>query len=371
MVVSHSIFDFQAPEKDLRNDALRCQLFDILRKYHTRGPVVSTELEDGKSCLFIFIGKDGGHWTLRSFPCGLITLDVMQYGKEESGEELAVTKDQLKSLEKEICDVLSPVKSLHLPPINRGADINTYYPTVDELLVQYDFDRLIYETNSPHQNIKVLHSAQFGNVLILDNDINLAESDIIYTKTITGSGREDFKDKTILILGGGDGGILNELLQYSPKFVTMVDIDEDVINCAIKYLPGICGDALDNLSGEHHQVHIDDCVKYLEQYIKEGRTFDYVINDLTAIPVTKEPRGSLWEFLRLILDLSMKVLSPSGKYFTQGNSYNKPDALLMYEQQLDKLSCPVEYRKEGVFVPSYHEKWVFYEIWKKDQSPNT
>lgn len=46
----------------------------------------------------------------------------------------------------------------------------------------------------------------------------------MYTKAITGSGTEDFKDKTILILGGGDGGILNELLQYSPTFVTMVDV---------------------------------------------------------------------------------------------------------------------------------------------------
>ena len=33
------------------------------------------------------------HWTIRSFPSGLVTLDVMQYGKEESGEELAVSKD--------------------------------------------------------------------------------------------------------------------------------------------------------------------------------------------------------------------------------------------------------------------------------------
>jgi len=32
--------------------------------------------------------------------------------------------------------------------------------------------RLIYEANSPHQNIKVLHSPQFGNVLILDGDIS-------------------------------------------------------------------------------------------------------------------------------------------------------------------------------------------------------
>ncbi|KAJ7394341.1 hypothetical protein OS493_000146 [Desmophyllum pertusum] len=42
-----------------------------------------------------------------------------------------------------------------------------------------------------------------------------------------------------------------------------------------------------------------------------------------------------------------------------GNSHNKPDALLMYEQQLAKLSCPVQYRKEGAFVPSYHEKYPF------------
>ncbi|CAH3035133.1 unnamed protein product [Pocillopora meandrina] len=361
-MAKHSIFDFQSPDADLKDDVLRSRLFEILRKYAS-GPVISTELEDGKSCLFIFVGENGGHWILRSYSTGLITLDVMQCGKEE-----ILSKDTLKSIEKEICKVLSAEKSLHLPPINRGAKVNTYYPTVDDLLIQYDFDRLEFETNSPYQNIKILHSQQFGNILILDDDINLAESDFIYTKTITGSGREVFKDKTILILGGGDGGILNELLQCSPEFVTMVDIDEDVINCAIKYLRGICGNALDNLSGEHHKVHIGDCVKYLEQCIEEGRTFDYVINDLTAIPVTKEPIGSLWEFLRLILDMSMKVLSPSGKYFTQGNSYNKPDALLMYEQQLTKLSCPVQFRKEDVFVPSYHEKWVFYEIWKTNES---
>lgn len=47
----------------------------------------------------------------------------------------------LKSIEREICKVLSAEKSLHLPPINRGAKVNTYYPTVDDLLIQYDFDR--------------------------------------------------------------------------------------------------------------------------------------------------------------------------------------------------------------------------------------
>ena len=50
------------------------------------------------------------------------------------------------------------------------------------------------------------------------------EGDIVYTKTLLGNGRENYKDKEILILGGGDGGVLHELLKESPKFVTMVEI---------------------------------------------------------------------------------------------------------------------------------------------------
>lgn len=52
----------------------------------------------------------------------------------------------------------------------------------------------------------------------------LAESDIDYTKALLGNGRESYKDKDVLILGGGDGGVLNELLKETPKFVTMVEI---------------------------------------------------------------------------------------------------------------------------------------------------
>ena len=35
--------------------------------------------------------------------------------------------------------------------------------------------------------------------------------------------------KEVLILGGGDGALLHELMKEKPKFVTMVDIDEAVI----------------------------------------------------------------------------------------------------------------------------------------------
>ncbi len=52
----------------------------------------------------------------------------------------------------------------------------------------------------------------------------LGESDLIYTNTLCCIGEEDYKDKTVLILGGGDGGILHELLKQKPKFVTMAEV---------------------------------------------------------------------------------------------------------------------------------------------------
>nr|KAF6493027.1 spermine synthase [Molossus molossus] len=93
---------------------------------------------------------------------------------------------------------------------------------------------------------------------------------------------------------------------------------------------------------------------------------DYVINDLTTFSISTSPEeDSTWEFLRLILDLSMKVLKQDGKYFTQGNCVNLTEALSLYEEQLGHLYCPVEFSKEIVCVPSYLELWVFYTVWKK------
>ena len=41
--------------------------------------------------------------------------------------------------------------------------------------------------------------------------LDLAESDLSYTIAITGSKKENFEEKDILVLGAGDGGILNYL----------------------------------------------------------------------------------------------------------------------------------------------------------------
>lgn len=54
----------------------------------------------------------------------------------------------------------------------------------------------------------------------------MAESDLSYTQALMHKGKEDFKGKEILILGGGDGALLWELLKEEPGFVTMVDVSK-------------------------------------------------------------------------------------------------------------------------------------------------
>lgn len=57
----------------------------------------------------------------------------------------------------------------------------------------------------------------------------LAEGDFIYTSTLLNLDSEDYAGKEILILGGGDGGILHELLKCQPKFITMAEISSPLL----------------------------------------------------------------------------------------------------------------------------------------------
>lgn len=64
------------------------------------------------------------------------------------------------------------------------------------------------------------------------------------------------------------------------------------------------------------QIIVGDCMANLDNYIKEGRRFDYVFGDLTDIPLSEEKSGEIWDFIRSILVSSFKVLKPDGKYMT-------------------------------------------------------
>ncbi|KAH9412545.1 hypothetical protein DERP_006507 [Dermatophagoides pteronyssinus] len=224
------------------------------------------------------------------------------------------------------------------------------------------------------ESIPLLKRDNRGNCLLLDDMQNLAEADLPYTHGLMNFGQNSYKDKEILILGGGDGGLLHELLKESPKFVTMIDIDEKVMLYCRKYLRGACGDTLDEFDGPNYKIIVDDCLRYLNDYIEQQKTFDIIFNDLTDIPIsTSEQRDcivednqKLWSFIRKILQLSMKCLRPGGLYLNHAIGMNCKQSLADYEQVINELpDVKLNISKHTRYVPSFMEDWVFYQIQKQ------
>ncbi|KAL9969378.1 hypothetical protein ACROYT_G021587 [Oculina patagonica] len=319
--------------------------------------------------MLFFFDNTETQCTVRVFPDGFVALDVVQYIGDNNNNSYHIwTKDEMVELRDRLKTSLSCSKAMYILPITRGKEIRCYRETSDDRIIEYDFDRVVSSEYSPYQHIQIVHSPQFGNMLLLDEIEMIAESDLVYTQALLGDGRVDYNDKSVLILGGGDGGVLHELLKQNPKSVVMVEIDESVINASRKHLRTICGDSLDNLRGKNYEIIIDDCTQVMREFLKEKTMFDFVINDLTDVVIRSEEQdGSYLDFQQEIQDLSIRLLSPRGKYFVQGaNGFNMQNSLSLYEEQLANLCCPVEFRKEFVFVPSFLELWTFYEIWKKE-----
>ncbi|XP_062341522.1 spermine synthase isoform X2 [Osmerus eperlanus] len=206
---------------------------------------------EGHGYLATFIGKNGRFVVLRVHSHGLVTLDLQCC----EGDNIGQVDNLLNALEKKLKSLLDGnIRRIkRLPALTRGAVVDRYWPTADGRLVEYDIDRVVYDEDSAYQNIKIMHSQQFGNILILNGDVNLAESDLPYTQAIIGGGRENYTGKEVLILGGGDGGILAEVLKLKPKMITMLEIDQMVIDGCRTHMRKTCGSVLDNLKGDSYQ----------------------------------------------------------------------------------------------------------------------
>lgn len=59
----------------------------------------------------------------------------------------------------------------------------------------------------------------------------------------------------------------------------------------------------------YYQVLVEDCVPILKKFVEEGKTFDYVINDLTAIPISTAPEEGLCSYLCRCSFQTVKMLS--------------------------------------------------------------
>ena len=161
-------------------------------------------------------------------------------------------------------------------------------------------DRQLYSGRSEFQRIDIFDSKEFGRFLTLDGYMMLTEMDeFIYHEMITHVPmcvNPDAHD--ILVIGGGDGGTVRELLRYpTVRHIDLVEIDELVVEVCKKYLPQTAG----CLGDPRVTIHYEDGLKYVRH---AEDAYDLIIVDSTD-PFgpgeglfTKEFYGNCYKALR-------------------------------------------------------------------------
>ena len=164
---------------------------------------------------------------------------------------------------------------------------------------------------TPYQELLLLETEDWGKMLVLDGAIQTTERDeFIYHEMIVHPAAFTFtrQIERVLVIGGGDGGTVREVLKHEPKQIDMVEIDRDVVEFAKEYLPSIsCG-----LKDERVNLVFGDGREFVRD--KEG-TYDLIIVDCSD-PVG--PSKVLYEesFYRD----AAKALKPDGIFVTQSES---------------------------------------------------
>jgi spermidine synthase len=110
--------------------------------------------------------------------------------------------------------------------------------------------------------------------------------------------------KKILIIGGGDGGALREVLKHKVEKVCMVEIDSDVVAYSKKYLKNICKNSFED---KRLRLIIDDGARFLRN---TSDKFDVIIVD------SPDPIGSA------------KILFSKKFYHSLHNGLNKDGIII-------------------------------------------
>ena len=134
----------------------------------------------------------------------------------------------------------------------------------------------VYKKKSDYQEIEIIDNEHFGKVLLLDGLVQTTEKDeffyhemLIHPALISHPSPGE-----VLIIGGGDGGGLKEVLRYSIKKAYLVEIDPSMIYVGKRFFPWL-GPCLEDKRVE--LVNKDG-----QEFVQETeKKFDVVIIDIS------------------------------------------------------------------------------------------
>jgi spermidine synthase len=212
------------------------------------------------------------------------------------------------------------------------------------LHLAYHAKKFCLSARSKYQKIDIIDNEAYGRMLFLDGNVQHTAYDArIFNEALCEHARRNGAAH-ILVLGGGSGQTVLTLLEYPTVItITLVEIDELLVESCRKYIAGVDRAFRD----PRVRVLIDDAFKYLHF---TDEKFDTAIIDLTEKPFGI--RNTSATLKRLYTDINAKCNGRCSQYL--GSTVP-----LAHEGQLrdaaDRLSKRFfsKVTLEDVFIPSF------------------
>jgi len=146
---------------------------------------------------------------------------------------------------------------------------------------RFAVEEVLHREQTDFQDLIIFRNPIFGRMMALDGVIQTTEGDeFVYHEMITHM--PIFAQKAakgsvdrVLIIGGGDGGVLREALRHPEVRPTMVEIDRSVVDMCVKHLPNHSAGAFDNPRAD---LVIADGARFVKE---TDLRFDAIIVDST------------------------------------------------------------------------------------------
>ena len=162
----------------------------------------------------------------------------------------------------------------------QGALLDLWYQERhnDEIALGLHVKGVLHSVQSPFQRVDIIDTTGFGRVMTLDGLMMVTERDeFVYHEMIAHVPLMVHPNpKRVLIIGGGDGGTLREVLRHDcVEEAVLCEIDGEVVEAARKFLPFVAV----GLNHPRAKVHIGDGVEFVRN--SDAGSFDIVIVDST------------------------------------------------------------------------------------------
>ena len=160
-------------------------------------------------------------------------------------------------------------------------DVHSIYTLKGSKAFQgFEINRTLFEGKSQYQDIAIYDNDSLGRVLTLDGIIQITECDeFVYQEMMAHVPIFSHENpENVLIIGGGDGGILREVLRHKRiKRIVMAEIDQMVIDACVEYMPSV-NNAGKVYKDSRTQLIVGDAFAFVKD---TDLKFDVVIIDST------------------------------------------------------------------------------------------